>query len=225
MPLIKWSESRSVVSNSFRPYGLYSHGILQAQSTGVGSLSLLQGIFPTQGSNPGLLNCWRILYHLSHQEWLLSKSQKMTSVEVRMWRNWNPCAGRSVKCCSCCRKRSGSSSKIQHKITIWSSSSTSGYIPQRSESRDLSRYVYTKVQSSITTAKRWKQPNVCVIYSITHIHRYTHIHTHTMDCYSALKRNAILIHAPAWMNLEDITLSEMSQIQNKYFMISFIRYI
>ena len=28
-----------------------------AQNTGVGSLSLLQGIFPTQGSNPGLLHC------------------------------------------------------------------------------------------------------------------------------------------------------------------------
>ena len=37
------------------------------QNTGVGSLSLLQGIFPTQGSNPGLLNCRRILYQLSHQ--------------------------------------------------------------------------------------------------------------------------------------------------------------
>ena len=29
--------------------------------------SLLQGIFPTQGSNPGLPYCWQILYHLSHQ--------------------------------------------------------------------------------------------------------------------------------------------------------------
>ena len=32
----------------------------------VGSLSLLQGIFPTQGSNPGLLHCRQILYQLSH---------------------------------------------------------------------------------------------------------------------------------------------------------------
>ena len=36
-------------------------------NTGVGCHSLLQGIFPTQGLNPGLLNCRRILYHLSHQ--------------------------------------------------------------------------------------------------------------------------------------------------------------
>ena len=36
------------------------------QSTGVGCYSLLQGIFPTQGSNPGLLHCRWILYQLSH---------------------------------------------------------------------------------------------------------------------------------------------------------------
>ena len=37
------------------------------QNTGVESLSLLQGIFPTQGSNPGLPHCRWILYHLSHK--------------------------------------------------------------------------------------------------------------------------------------------------------------
>ena len=35
--------------------------------SGVGCHSLLQGIFLTQGSNPGLLHCRQILYHLSHQ--------------------------------------------------------------------------------------------------------------------------------------------------------------
>ena len=35
------------------------------KTTGVGSHSILQGIFPTQGSNPGLLYCRQILYHLS----------------------------------------------------------------------------------------------------------------------------------------------------------------
>ena len=38
------------------------------QNTGVCSLSLLQGIFPTQGSNPSLPYCRQILYQLSHQE-------------------------------------------------------------------------------------------------------------------------------------------------------------
>ena len=37
------------------------------QNTGVGSLSLLWGIFPTQGSNPGLPHCRWILYELSHK--------------------------------------------------------------------------------------------------------------------------------------------------------------
>ena len=37
------------------------------KNTGVGSPALLQGIFPTQGLNPGLLHCRWILYHLSHQ--------------------------------------------------------------------------------------------------------------------------------------------------------------
>ena len=38
------------------------------KNTGVGSLSLLQEIFPTQGLNPGLLHCRQILYQLSYQE-------------------------------------------------------------------------------------------------------------------------------------------------------------
>ena len=37
------------------------------ETTGVGSLSLLQGIFPTQGLNPGLLNCRQIFYQLSRK--------------------------------------------------------------------------------------------------------------------------------------------------------------
>ena len=56
-------ESRSGVSD---PLGL--HGLIEfsRQDTGVGSRSLLQGIFPTQRSNPGLPLCRWILYQLSH---------------------------------------------------------------------------------------------------------------------------------------------------------------
>ena len=43
------SKSHSVVSNSLQPHGLYSPWNSPGQNTGVGSLSLLQGIFPTQG--------------------------------------------------------------------------------------------------------------------------------------------------------------------------------
>ena len=52
---------------SFQSHGLYSPRNSPGQNTGVGSLSLLQGIFPTQGLNPGLPHCRQILYQLSQQ--------------------------------------------------------------------------------------------------------------------------------------------------------------
>ena len=60
------SESCSVVSDPLPPKGLYSPQNSPGQNTGVGSLSLLQGISPTQGSNPGPLHCRQILYQLGH---------------------------------------------------------------------------------------------------------------------------------------------------------------
>ena len=64
--------SCSIMSDSSRPCGLEPARLLSpwdspGKNTGVGCHSLLQGIFPTQGSNPGLLHCRHILYHLSHQ--------------------------------------------------------------------------------------------------------------------------------------------------------------
>ena len=61
------SDSHSVMSDSFQPHELYSPCNSPGQNAGVGSLSLLQGIFPTQGSNPGFLHCRHILYQLSYQ--------------------------------------------------------------------------------------------------------------------------------------------------------------
>ena len=61
------SESRSVMTDSLRPHEPYSPWNSPGQNTGVCSLSLLQGIFPTQGLNSGLPHCRWILYELSHQ--------------------------------------------------------------------------------------------------------------------------------------------------------------
>ena len=55
------------MSNSLQTHGPYSPWNSPVQNTALGSLSLLQGIFLTQGSNPGLPHCRWILYHLSHQ--------------------------------------------------------------------------------------------------------------------------------------------------------------
>ena len=67
---VKWNHS--VMSDSLQPLGLYPTRLLclwnfSGKNTGVGCHFLLQGIFPTQGLNPGLLHCRQMLYHLSHQ--------------------------------------------------------------------------------------------------------------------------------------------------------------
>ena len=64
--------SPSVASNSLQPHGLWPSKLLcpwdsPGNNTGVGSLSLLQGISPTRESNLGLLHCRQILSRLSHQ--------------------------------------------------------------------------------------------------------------------------------------------------------------
>ena len=100
-PKWKW---KAIVSDSLWPHGLYSLWNSPGQNTGVGSLSLLQGIFPTQESNPGLLHYRRILYQLSPKgsprilEWVVypfsrgfSQSRNKTRVSCmagRFFTNW-----------------------------------------------------------------------------------------------------------------------------------------
>ena len=97
------SESRSVMYDSLRPHGL-SPWNSPGQNTGVGSLSFLQGIFPTQGSNPGLPHYRRIFYQLSHKgsprilEWVacpfcrgfspLSNQTRVSCIASRFFTNW-----------------------------------------------------------------------------------------------------------------------------------------
>ena len=67
MKLKSESESCSVMSDALQPCELSGPLTSPGQNTGVGSLFLLQGIFPTQEQNPGLPHCRQILYQLSHQ--------------------------------------------------------------------------------------------------------------------------------------------------------------
>ena len=93
------SESRSVLSDSLQRHGLYSPWSSPGQNTWVGSLSLLQGIFPTQGSNPGLPYCRWILYQLSHKgssrmlEWVAYPFCRGSSVP-KNWTGVSRIAGR-----------------------------------------------------------------------------------------------------------------------------------
>ena len=50
------------------PSGSSDHGDSPGKNTRVDCHAFLPGIFPTLGSNPGLLHCRQVLYHLSHQE-------------------------------------------------------------------------------------------------------------------------------------------------------------
>ena len=78
-----------------KPRRLYSPD----QNTGVGSCSLLQGVFPTQGSNPGPPHCRQILYHLSHQgsprilKWVACPFSRGSS-QPRNWTSVSFIAGR-----------------------------------------------------------------------------------------------------------------------------------
>ena len=89
-PPTKVTVKMTVMSNSLQPHELYSPWNSLGQNTGVGSLSLLLGIFPTQGMNPGLPHWGQILYQLSHKgsprilEWVAYPFSNRSS-----WpRNW-----------------------------------------------------------------------------------------------------------------------------------------
>ena len=92
------NESHSVVSNSLQPNGLYSPWNSPDQNNGV-EPSLLQGIFPAQGSSPGLPHCRRIPYQLSHKgsprilEWVAYPFSSGSS-RPRNWTRVSCIAGR-----------------------------------------------------------------------------------------------------------------------------------
>ena len=81
LSLWKW---KLLSRDSLQPNGLYSPWNSPGQNTGVGSLSLLQGIFlPTQESNRGLLHCRQIIYQLSYRgTQKKKKSNQINSVWV-----------------------------------------------------------------------------------------------------------------------------------------------
>ena len=83
---------------TLQPYGLYSPWNFPGQNTGMGSLLLLQGIIPTQGSNSGIPHCGQILYQLSHKgsprilEWVAYPFSSRSS-QPRNWTGVSCIAG------------------------------------------------------------------------------------------------------------------------------------
>ena len=96
------------------PPGSSVHGNSPSKNIEMGCHALLQGIFPTQGSNLGLPHCRRILYHLSHQEspntrngFLIHLTKLLLSLFPK-WGNWGsqsvtgPDSQRNPTKVSCC---------------------------------------------------------------------------------------------------------------------------
>ena len=106
------------------PHGLYSPWNSPGQNAGVSSLSFLQGIFPTQRSNPGLPNCRWILNQLSHKgrsrilEWVahpLSSGSSQPRNRTRV----SCIAGRFFTTCAIREARGTTDSKSKHLNSKW----------------------------------------------------------------------------------------------------------
>ena len=124
---------------------------------------------------------------------------------------WQGCGeiGTLVHCCweykmvQSLWKTTCSTSKIKHRITMWFTNSTSGYLPKRIESQVPKRYLHTHVHSSIIHSSQKVKATQCPLIDEC-INKTLSIHA--MEYYPALKREETLIHAATWMNLEDIVL-------------------
>ena len=109
--MVVWGKKVKVVHLCPTPCNSYSPWNSLGQNTGVGSLSLLQGILPIQGSNPGLPHCRQILYHLDHlgspvfsAEWtgptsreqITSRAQRHSRSTDCSWKTWKRVLGSNL---------------------------------------------------------------------------------------------------------------------------------
>ena len=102
------------MSNSLWPHGLYGPWNSPGQNTGVGSLSLLQGIFPTQGLNPGI----------QHYRWILSQLSHKGSPRILEWVAYSFSRGSSWP-----RNRTGVSCIAGGFFTNWATREAQGTSP------------------------------------------------------------------------------------------------
>lgn len=110
--------------------------------------------------------------------------------------------------------------KKLNRIAIGYNSPTSKHIPKRIEGRDLNRYLYTSVHSSVIHSNK-KVEAIQGLSADEWINKMWYVHT--IECYSALEKKEILLQSTTWVNLEDLMLSGRSQAQkDKYCMVSLI---
>ena len=170
------SESCSVVSDSLRLHGLYSPWNSPGQNTGVGSLSPLQGIFPTQGLNPGLPHCSQVLYQLSHKgsprilEWVVYPFSSRSSQPS----NWTGVSCISGRFFTNWAMREALLSILPMYLYIQKWQPTPVFLPGKSHGqRRLTGYS----QRDCKELDTMERVRACA-RTHTHTHMYTHTHTH-----------------------------------------------
>ena len=98
-PLSRWKVKALVTQSCLTPCdpmhcsppGFSVHGDSPGKNIGVGCHALLQGIFLTQGLNPGLLHCRKILYHLSHHAHRNYEVEGSGYMKVQIWKKTPGC--------------------------------------------------------------------------------------------------------------------------------------
>ena len=110
--------------------------------------------------------------------------------------------------------------RVKNRTALWPSNCTAGDLPQRYRCSETPGHLHPDVSSSnVHIAKLWKEPQcpskdewIKKLWSL-----------YTMEYYSAIRNDEYPPFASTWMELEGITLSEVSQLEkNKHYMVSFI---
>ena len=100
--------------------------------------------------------------------------------------------------------------KTKNRNTIWSNSSTLGYISKESKNINSKRYMHPSAHSNIIYNSQDTEANHVSINRWME-RRYTHTHAEILF---NLKKNEILPFAKTWMDIEKIMVSEISQTEN-----------
>ena len=106
--------------------------------------------------------------------------------------------------------------KIKNRTAIRSSNSTPGYFSDEKTNTNSKRYIHPVcIAALFTLAKIWKQHKCPSIDRWIKKISHTYKHTHTLEYYTAIKKNGILPFVTTWMGLEGIMLSEISHRERK----------
>ena len=200
MVIIQFSSvqfSHSVVSDSLRPH--------ESKHARPPCPSPTPGVY----SNPCPSSWW------CHPAMVIIKSVQIINVgESTKEKKQSYILGGNVNWCSHNGKQYRDSSK--NRVAIWSCNPTSGHIPEKTiVQKDTCTSVF--ITALFTIAKTWEQPNCPLTDEWIKMW-----YIYAMEYYSAIKKNKIMSFAATRIDLEIVILSEVSQEEDKYYMISLI---